>query len=106
MSDDNKKGRNTPRTTTENIEKKKRDKKIKQMDDMGSYLVLSGNMSLEDLGNVRKERERIDEEAARNDRPSKGRNTPRKFNNGGCVSGSSSRGMGAAMRGGKFVGVR
>ena len=63
---------------------------------MGSYLVLSGNMSLEDLSNVRKERERIDEEAASNNRPSKGRNTPRKFNNGGCVM---------EGRGGKFKGT-
>ena len=86
MADEQKKGRNKPRTTTKNIEKKKSDKKIKQMDDMGSYLVLSGNMSLEDLSNVRKERERIDEEAARNDRPSKGRNTPREFRNGGAVN--------------------
>lgn len=85
MADEKKKGRNKPRTTTQNIEKKKRDKKIKQMDDMGSYLAISGNMSLEELGNVRKERKRIDEEAALNDRPSKGRNKPREFRNGGAV---------------------
>ena len=83
---DGKKGRNKPRKTTQNIEKKKRDKKIKQMDDMGSYLVISGNMSLDEYGDVMKERKRIDEEAVRNDRPSKGRNVPREFRNGGAVN--------------------
>lgn len=82
---DEKKGRNKPRTTTKNIEKKKRDKKIKRLDDMGSYLVISGRMSSDDYGNVIKERKRIDEEAARDDRPSKGRNVPREFRNGGVV---------------------
>ena len=67
------------------IEKKKRDKKIKRLDDMGSYLVISGRMSSDDYGNVIKERKRIDEEAARDDRPSKGRNVPREFRNGGVV---------------------
>ena len=69
---DEKKGRNKPRTTTQNIEKKKRDKKIKRLDDMVSYHALRGNISLEDLSNIRKERRRIDEEAALNNRPSKG----------------------------------
>ena len=82
---DEKKGRNKPRTTTQNIEKKKRDKKIKRLDDMGSYHALAGNISLEDLSNIRKEKRRIDEEAARDDRPSKGRNVSREFRNGGVV---------------------
>ena len=85
MAEEDKKGRNKPRTTTKNIEKKKRDKKIKRLDDMGSYHLIAGNLSKDDIKYIGKERKRIDEEAARDDRPSKGRNVPREFRNGGVV---------------------